>query len=129
MNDPMEVMGRLDSQALELDKLSKDLADVERRLEPAEIAYEEFMAAFEEGLWEAHVTDGAKFPPEKLRERMGRHAMDPELLGRYTLLINSRRRLKDRIGSVKVGVEAQRSILSALKVEMEASGAALRRVA
>lgn len=121
MTDAVTVISRLDDQALELDRLSRDLADVERRLEPAEVAYEEFMAAYEEGLWERHINEGEKFPPEKLRERMGRRAMDPDLLGRYVSLSNSRRRLKDRISSVKAGVDAQRSVLSALKTELEAT--------
>lgn len=129
MTDAITVMQRLDDQAAELDYLSKALTETERKLEPAEVAYEEFMAAHEEGLWQRHITDGDKFPPEKLRERMGHRAMDPDLLGRYTALLNSRRRLKDRISAVKAGVSAQQSVLSALRTELEASGAGMRRAA
>ena len=120
MSDPVSVMGRLDQLAAELDELSRNLAEVERRLVPTEAEYEEFMASFEEGLWQKHVQDGEKLPPEKLRERMAHRAMPAELLGRYTALVSQRRRIRDRVGSVKAVVDAQRSILSALKAELDA---------
>lgn len=125
--DPVEVMGALDGFADELDTLSKSLADTERKLEPVEGEYEAWMAAYEEGLWEQHL-EGAKFPPEKLRQRMGHKAMPADLFGRYTQLLNSRKRMEKRIGSLKASVSAKQSILSALKAEAQATGSGLRSV-
>lgn len=121
MTDPITVMGDLEAHALELDKLSKELAQVERDLEPVTREYEEFMGAYEEGLWHQHMDLGAKFPAEALRTRMGHRAMAPELLGSYMGLLGSRRRLEKRVSTLKSVVDAKRSILSALKVELEAS--------
>lgn len=120
MTDPGSVLAELDQRAAELDQLSRDFADVERKLEPVTEEYEAFMAAYEEGLWERHL-EGEKFPPEALRTRMGHRAMSADLLGRYTQLNASRRRMEKRISTLKAIVEAKRSILSALKVEMEAT--------
>lgn len=121
MTDPGTVLVALDDHAAELDQLSKALADTERKLEPVTREYEEFMSAYEEGLWDRHVEGGEKFPAESLRTRMGHRAMPPELLGRYTSLMGSRKRIEKRVSTLKAIVEAKRSILSALKVEMEAS--------
>ena len=119
LTDPTTVLGDLDLHAHELDDLSKDLAGVERKLVSVNDEYEAFMGAFEEGLWERHL-EGEKFPPEALRTRMGHRAMDPELLGRYVALTSSRKRMEKRIGTLKAVVDAKRSILSALRAELEA---------
>jgi hypothetical protein len=120
MTDPGHVLNDLYAHAAELDDLSKNLSEVERRLKVATDEYEEFMGAYEEGLWNRHVQDGEKFPAEALRARMGHRAMPPELLGKYTGLMSQRRRMEKRISALKAIVEAKRSVLSALKVEMEA---------
>jgi hypothetical protein len=119
--DPLTVLGDLEQHAHELDTLSKDLAKVERLLEPVEQQYEAFRTAYEAGLWDQHVNGGAKFPAEGLRLRMARAAMPPELLGRHVELSNSRVRMMQRISTLKTVVDAKRSILSALKIEMEAT--------
>lgn len=124
--DAVTCMARLDVQATELDQLSRLLAEVERKLEPQERLYTEFIDDFMEGLWNAHVKDEAKFPPESIRDSLARKAMDPTLFNRYHTLIASRERMKRRIATLTREVDAQRSILSALKVEAEASGAGLR---
>lgn len=126
--DPLTVLNDLDAHASELDKLSKDLAQVERDLEPVEALYETFVADFERGLWDKHVA-GAKFPPAELRLRMAHAAMAPDLLGRHSTLSHSRKRLQARIATLKAVVDAKRSILSALKTELEASGGSFRRAA
>lgn len=123
MSTPHEVMDRLDQLASELDLRSSELADVERRLEPAEIAYQTFVDDFEVGLWTKYEdSEGkVKLPPEPMRLKLAHKAIDSSLLGRYQGLIHSRKRLEKRIGALKTQVDAQRSILSALKVEAEAT--------
>lgn len=129
MSDAVEVMTRLGDLAAELNDLSNDLAKVERSLEPVEAEYEAFMDGYEVQLWEAHIQEDAKLPSEAMRARLGRRAMDPALLGRHTQLVSSRKRMEKRIAAIKTSVSAQQSILSALKLEAEASGAGLRRAA
>jgi hypothetical protein len=111
----------LDKQARELDRLSKDLAGVERELEPIRREVEKHHSDFEIGLWHKHVSGGEKFPPEKLRERLSVAALDPALYGRFAALSASRKRMEQRIRDLKAAVDAQRSILSALKLEAEAA--------
>lgn len=127
--DAATVMDRLDSFTEELDRLSNGLAQVERDLEPIEREYEQRLSGHEAGLWERHINDGEKFPPEKLRERLAVRAMQPELVGRRAGLIASRKRIEKRVATLKSEIDAQRSILSALKLEAEGSGAGLRRAA
>jgi hypothetical protein len=122
MTTPVEARTKLNLLAVELGQLAGNLADVERALEPVENEYTKWIDDFETGLWYAHIGDtGAKLPSAEMRQKLARKAMDPELLGRYVGLTNSRKRLTDRIRSLKAEIEAQRSILSALKVEMEAT--------
>ena len=128
---PAGAMSTLDAIAREMDLRSSQLAEVERRLEPVEIEYEAFVAAHEIGLWRRHESgelDG-RWPSEQLRLRLALADMPPELLGRHTGLVNLRKRLEKRIGALKAAADAQRSILSALKVEAEASGFGGRRAA
>lgn len=125
--DPVTIMAELDNAAEELNDLSGALADLERKLTPVEMEVEEFEAAHEEGLWTRHVDDGEKFPPEKLRARLAHRAMDADLLGRYSALIASRKRMEKRISSLKAVVNAKQSILSALKEAGRVDGSGLRR--
>jgi hypothetical protein len=119
MTTPHEAMDVLDKRARELDEMSRALAQVERDLEPVGESYHDFIADFEIGLWKAH-EEGAKLPSEALRKQMALKAMPPELRGQYIRLFGSRKRLEQRIRDIKAEVDAQRSILSALKLEMEA---------
>lgn len=113
--EAVTVLHELNDQAAELNDLSAQLESVEDELESVQLSYDEFLGNYEAGLWQRHVDDGAKFPAEKLRERLARREMPPELLGSYIGLTNRRRRLVAQIGSVKKSIEAKRSILSALK--------------
>jgi hypothetical protein len=121
MTTPMEARFKLNTLADELGTLAGLLADVERQLEPVENEYVQFIDNFDTGLWFSHVNDGAKLPSEAMRLKLARKEMDPELLGKYIGLTNSRKRLVDRIRSLKAEIEAQRSILSALKEELAGS--------
>jgi len=115
MTEPALILAELEAHAQELDDLSSKLAEVERRLVPVETEYEEYVSGFEEGLWHRHTREGEKFPPEALRTRLAHREMDPSLLGKHVALQAQRRRMKDRISSLKAVVDAKRSILSALK--------------
>lgn len=131
MTTPLEAMNKLDDLATELANRSSELADVERKLEPIEIAYQASVDDFEIGLWKTYEDSGykAKLPSEAMRLKLAHKSMDPALLGRYVGLVHSRKRLEKRIRALGITVDAQRSILSALKVEMEASGSGMRRAA
>ncbi len=118
---PVEARGRLDQLARELGSLSSKLAECERDLEPIQEQYQRFVDDFETGLWFAHETQGSKFPPEAMRLKLAHKAMAPELLGSHYALTNMRKRLLQQMRSKGREIEAQRSILSALKAEMEGS--------
>jgi hypothetical protein len=120
---PLEAMDKLSMLADELDQRSRELADTERRLEPVEISYQAAVDEFEVGLWTQYEDSEfkTKLPSEAMRLKLAHKQMDPALLGRYVGLVNSRKRLEKRIGALKAAVDAQRSILSALKYEMEAT--------
>lgn len=122
MSDVVSVRGKLSDQADELDRLSRALADVARQLEPVATEYQAFVDNHELGLLlRSEDETEYKLPPAALRLKLARRAMDPELRGRYMALTHSRERLEQRIRDLKVAVEAQRSILSALKMELEAT--------
>lgn len=120
MSSVLEVMSRLDEYAVELDKRSKELAQVERELEPVEQFIEEFTDDFECALWEAHTKRDEKLPSAELRERLARKQMPAEVVTRHGRLLARRKRLEKRIRHLGDVIDAQRSILSALKAEMEA---------
>ena len=48
--------------------------------------------------------------------------MAPELLGRHDGLVHKRERMRKRISDLRLVIEAERSILSALKMEAEGAG-------
>lgn len=116
-----ECVGKLKDQADELDGLSRALHETERRLEPVERQYRTFVDDFEVGLWKQHQDEGKKLPSEALRVKLAEQAMDPALLGQYVGLVMARKRAEKRIKDLRSAVDAQRSILSALKTEMEAA--------
>ena len=121
MADPLDARSKLNELAQRLGKLSEALVDVNRALEPVHDEYTQFIDDFETGLWLKHVQEGAKLPPKDLRVQLAHKAMPVELLGRHKGLTNSRERLMKRISDLRVEVEAQRSLLSAWKTEMEAT--------
>jgi hypothetical protein len=120
MSSVVEVTGKLDSMATELDELSKALAVTERKLEPVETYYEEALNDFETGCWDAHVKEEAKLPSAELRERLARRTMSEKMLTERAALLAKRKRLEKRIKALGSAIGAQRSILSALKMELEA---------
>lgn len=122
MTTPVEALDRLDGHAQELDTLSRGLAEVQRQLEPIEVEYQTFVDDFEVGLYlKSEVVDGPRLPSEAMRLKLARRAMAPELLGRRDGLIRKRDRMSKRIDDLSRICNAERSVLSALKVEMEAT--------
>ena len=120
MSDVAECIARLREAADELDGLSRALHEIERDREPVEREYQKFVDDFEVGMWRRHQDIGEKLPAEKLRVKLAEQAMDPALLGRYVGLQMARKRAEKRIRDLRASVDAQRSILSALKTEAEA---------
>jgi predicted nucleic acid-binding Zn-ribbon protein len=120
VSTPAEAMDKLQKLSRELGSLSTTLAQVNQALEPVGEEYEKFLDDFETGLWFKHETEGAKLPPKDMRIRLAHKAMSPELLGQYHGLTNKRDRLRKAISDKKADVDAWRSMLSALKVEMSA---------
>lgn len=119
--DVGSVMVRLDDLSTELNDRSNELADTERQLEPVEARYEDEVGDWESGLWDECLTSDTKWPPERLRQRLAHKQIDQDLLGLHRTLTARRKRLEKRIASIKTQVDAQRSILSALKEEMSAT--------
>ena len=121
--EAIDARAKLRAQADELSLRSGELARVSRELEPVEKQYREFVDDFEIGLWKRSEDEkGFRLPAAGLRVKLAHQAMDPALLGRYVGLSHSRERLVQRIRDLKVEVEAQRTIVSALKAELEATG-------
>jgi hypothetical protein len=121
MSDVAACIERLRECADELDTLSRQLHKTERDLEPVEREYQQFVDDYAVGLWKKHQDEGVKLPPEALRLKLAEREMDPALLGRYVGLVMGRKRAEKRIRDLRSAVDAQRSILSALKTEMEAT--------
>lgn len=126
--NPVDAMTKLDEYASELDKLSKDLTTLDERFERVADEYQAFIDGYEVGLWRKHV-EGAKLPAEALRIKLARQEMSPQLLGDYEALRRARKDKEARVRHLTSLANSQRSILSALKEEMIASGGGLRRAA
>ncbi len=132
MAEVIDATNRLDALARELGKRSEELAKAARTLDGyvdangervvgVQEQYEDWMDTFETGLYQKQEEGGSKMPSEAMRERLGRRDMPPQLLGAHRTLLAQRNRLEARIRDIKAEIEAQRSILSALKLEMEAT--------
>jgi hypothetical protein len=118
----IEAAQRLMDAATELDNISKTLVQTERLLEPVTDEVEDFIESFMADLWDESVKpDGPKFPPEQIRVALAHRAIDKQLYARYRQLIRSRVRAKQRLSDLREIVAAQRSIVSAAKIELEAS--------
>ena len=130
---PQEALADLETARNELGQLSDALFQIGLALdgqggEPGvEQQYQDFVDEYETGMWLKAQDGGPKLPSEALREKLARKAMDPNLLARHDALIRKRQRIRQRISDVSKIIEANRSILSALKEE--AQGAGLRRAA
>lgn len=119
MSEFVDCIQRLRELSEELETLGAQLIEVETEFEPVDADYQKFMDDHAIGLWQRSQDDkDFKLPSEKLRIQLAHRAMEPALLGRHQGLLMSRGRIKERISSLKAQVEAQRSILSAMKEGM-----------
>lgn len=121
MIDATSECNKLTELATELDTLSKKLGSLLAQLEPVQAEYDHWMAGVETRLWKRHLDTGEKLPSEKLRTQIAVLEMPRELSERHAQLSAESRRTKERISALKQLVDAHRSILSALKLEMEAT--------
>jgi septal ring factor EnvC (AmiA/AmiB activator) len=119
MSDVAEARQKLIEYADELDKLSKDLADVQRRLEPIETFYNDSIDDYIASLFERWESGESKWPSDDVRMKLARRAMDREVRDQYDALCASRDRMRKRISDLKSSVEAQRSVLSALGAPLQ----------
>lgn len=110
---------KLEDYAQELDTRSGELAETQRVLDTLAPKYTDFIEVYEATLYDK----GDKLPSEKIRLALAHRAMPRELLEGYRVQVAKRDRLKRRISDLKASVEAQRSVLSAEKVAIEAGGA------
>ena len=118
----IEALAKLTEYATELDTLSKSLTEIERLIEPVDEQVTRFCDDYEIGLYTRSTEeDGYKLPSESLRVKLARRALPPELYGKHVALHASRDRLERRIRDLKLLVDAQRSLVSAYKLELEAS--------
>src|SRR4051812_5911842 len=113
---PQEVIGRLERLDGELTLRADQLHQIEVALESVEEEYEKFVDEFELGLLLKSETSEYKLPSAALRLKMARRTMDPQVLGKYEGYLRKRKRLETRIRLLSKQVDAQRSILSTLKV-------------
>jgi hypothetical protein len=121
MSEVRDAANILIRSAEELDHLSKSLMDVELELAPIERELEIFVADFQVALYEEHRDSGERLPSSEVRVALAHRAFDRDRYNRYLALRAARVRGRQRISDLKGIVDAQRSILSALKIEVEAS--------
>jgi hypothetical protein len=121
MTDVAGQINRLRVAAEQLDTLSKEQDHVLARLEPLERRYELGLAEFEREQWRAHIFDGKKFPSERVRDAIYKGQVPEGFLTEIAALHSQRQRKDRQISNLRVQVDAHRSILSALKLELEAT--------
>lgn len=124
MADVATAMRSLEVCARQLDILSRQQAQVEERLLEVEPDYQQHIDDFIAGLWDRYTRgELGRMPGEDMCERLGRPHVPLETRQERDKLVASRRRLSARVSALKSEVDAARSILSALKSEMEATAA------
>jgi hypothetical protein len=121
MSDVAAAAQTLMASANELDELSKKLMDAELELAPIERDLTEHIADFTAACWTRHVEEDAKLPSAEIRTALAHKSFDRDRFNRCLALRAARARAKGRLSDLKEIVSAQRSILSALKTELEAS--------
>jgi len=121
VSDVIDASRTLLQKARELDDLSKRLNEIEMELGPLEAELTEWVEDYQAACWKAHVEDEAKLPSEAIRLSIANRSFDRAKYQRILVLRAGRSRRKRRISDLKEIVDAQRSIVSALKTELEAS--------
>lgn len=116
MSEVTELIRELDAKRRELGELADKLNRVQRDLEPVQRDYDNFIAAFEVGLYHQSLEEGGpKLPSERLRVQLAHRKIDADLYGRFLQLTASRDRLEARLRAMRLEIESLRSILSAEK--------------
>jgi hypothetical protein len=121
MSDLIDSSQALMAATSELDQISKELVQTEKGIEHLEPQVEKFVEDFIAGLWETHMEEGTRLPPEDVRKSLAWKSMDRDLKANYRAHMAARRRAKSRLSDLREIVAAHRSIVSAAKTEMEAS--------
>ena len=117
-----DCVSNLSAIADELVTLSQSLQVIEKdHLYELERAYEQGLMDFEAGMFERYEKGEGKWPGEETRERLFRRQMPTDALNELMRYQAARKRAEKRIASLKAAADSWRSILSALKVELEAS--------
>jgi uncharacterized protein (DUF2252 family) len=106
---------------LELDRISKQLVQIEKHIELQEPEIEDLIEGFIATLYEDAQEKGERLPPEDVRKALAGRSVSPELRRAYRQNIAVRRRCKSRLADLREIVAAHRSIVSAAKTEIEAS--------
>ena len=121
MTSVAEEIQILTGYANRLDELSKLQTELLRELEPVSFLLEQALLLYEATVWKAHMNENKKLPPKGVREALGHQQVDPSVISRYTRLTNDSHRVEKEISHLKALIDARRSILSALKLELEAT--------
>lgn len=116
-----EVRNKLTDLANELEKISSALHRLEKEGEHSERTYEDAVADFEVGMFEKWEKGEGKWPGEEVRERLARRTMDQDLKRDVDRIRAARKRADKRIAALKSEADSWRSILSALKSEVDAT--------
>jgi hypothetical protein len=116
-------IAKLEEYAAELDLRSSELHDTQRAVDQWEPKFEEFIRDFEVAMYEEALAKQTRLPSESLRRQLALKAMPSGFREQYEAAVRKRDRLRKRIADLKSAVDAQRSVLSAEKVAMEAGGA------
>lgn len=121
MTDVIASSQALMDAADELNDLSQRLFRIETRLAPLEIELTEHIENYKAALWDAHVNEDAKHPPEETRHALAVRDFDKAKYGEILKLRRVRVMDKARLSDLREIVAAHRSIVSAAKTELEAS--------
>jgi hypothetical protein len=114
-------IAKLEGYAQELEKRSTELAETQRALDDVQPQYEEFLRDFEVDMYEKALAAGQKLPSEALRQALALKAMPSGFRNDHDALRRKRERLTKRISDLKTSVDAQRSLLSAEKLCLDAA--------
>lgn len=114
--EPVQVIQTLNRLSGGLEQLGVELANIETELEPVQKAHDTFVEDFKAGLWEQHLAGELKrMPAEDVRLALAYKQMPTTLRGKFAGLKQRRERCLNAISRTRAQIEANRSILSALK--------------
>jgi DNA-binding FrmR family transcriptional regulator len=140
VTEPVVVLGQIQALTASLDAASKELYRVEREADLVAEAFEDVQVEWDESFedrliafTEPYLEEGKikRLPGEDVRNAFITNAIreqDPELYGRYRRLKSESNRKKaelkrgkDRAARIEAQISALQSVLSMLKVELQAA--------